>query len=105
MLRIRTLLLLCGLILSVALVIGNPVHAIVEHEHGHSHGAESSMWQTLHSSLRHDDKKIIPVYDLLSIVGIALCISALVVPARRIRPVDSRLQSLRRGIVPYRKFG
>lgn len=103
--RVRTLLLLFGLILSVALVIGNPVHAIVEHDHGHAHGAESSMWQTLHSSLRHDDKQILPAIDLLAIVGIALCVSALIVPSRSVRTVDSRLQSLRRGIVPYRKFG
>ncbi len=94
-----------GILLTLSLLFGNPAHALIAHDHGHAHGAESTMWQTLHSSLRHEDKKILPVSVSLMMLGIVLIASATIIPTRRNHPVDGALRALRRGIVPYRKFG
>lgn len=94
-----------GILLTLSLLLGNPAHALIAHDHGHAHGAESTMWQMLHSSLRHEDKKILPVSVSLMMLGIVLIVSATIIPTRRNRPMDAMMLALRRGIVPHRKFG
>ncbi len=82
------------------------MHALVSHEHTNHHEAgESTAWQSLHASLRHDDKKALPVFNLLTVVGIVLIVLSANIPANRRIHVDTITNALRRGILPHRKFG
>ncbi len=98
-----------ALALVVAVTLGSPLHALIPHDHsaGHDHGdhKESIVWQSLHSSLRHEDKKAIPLFDALAIVGVAFFVIRFRIPARSLEVVDSITDALRRGIMPHRKFG
>jgi hypothetical protein len=104
--------ILSGLVASAVvfvLLLGNPAHAFIAHDHGHDHahgGQESSVWQSLHGSLRHEEKEALPISDALLLIGSV----ALIVVARRqasgspMRP-SSIQNALKRGILPHRKFG
>lgn len=106
MTRMRISEIVLGLVLACSLFFGGPVHALVPHEHSDHHNVgESPTWQSLHASLRHEDKKTLPLFNLLTIVGIVFVIGAVFVPARRLAFVDDATEMLRRGIVPHRKFG
>lgn len=107
----RGFLALC---ISLALLGGGLAHASVAHDHGHSHGAEeSSVWTSLHSSLRHEDKKML--FMLVETASLATLAVLLVSGARQlslkhacarasIRDPYAR-DALRRGIYRYRVFG
>lgn len=101
--------------LALVLLFGGIFHASVAHDHGeaahasHSHQEESPQWASLHSSLRHEDKK-----DLLFLVLIALgmlALAPLAVPPRLEAAPAPVLRALyvveesRRGIAAYRRFG
>lgn len=106
--RMRVLTIVSGVLLMGGLLFGGLTHALVAHEHGDHHGAHdggSVIWQSLHASLRHEDKKALPFFYLLSIVGIVGLVTYSFVPRRRTHIVDSALDALRRGILPHRMFG
>ncbi len=92
--------------LVLALVLGNPAHALIPHEHGDHHGAkESPVWQSLHAALRHEDKQALPVFSILVVLARLLTPSRVVARLAVETMTDSLFEYLRRGIVPHRKFG
>ncbi len=99
--------ILFGLLLALTLALGNPAHALISHEHGsHHHEGESVVWQSLHSALRHEDKKMLPVFDTLAILGSVTLVVLALIRKREYVPVFYSLHdALRRGILPHRKFG
>ncbi len=129
----RTWRPLIALSLACMLVAGQPLHSLIphthgeepeasaeleesapqhEHEHDHEHGSESSVWQSLHASMRHEDKKFfvtpaaVPLSDRtdLAIITLILVICVYGMYACfRASLLDMML--LRRGIALYRRFG
>ncbi len=99
---LRIALFAAALALIAILVSGTAVHAITPHEH--SHGAEA-VWSSLHDSLRHEDKKSLPLFYAFSILGF---VALVVVRSSRaaFAPVylGDSFEALRRGIVQYRRF-
>jgi hypothetical protein len=105
---------LITLILISALLGGGVTHATVSHEHGHSHSAEeSSIWATLHSSLRHEEKSALFVLSesfLLVAIAIIVASAAAAHTHKLVQLVATRRDpyardALRRGIYRYRVFG
>lgn len=99
----------------IATLLGAGVsHALVPHAHSHDHTqGESVIWSTLHSSLRHEDKKLLVASvegTLLSVLAFVVFTGALVVSRRRhtnqAEEDDmSMCDALRKGIYRYRAFG
>jgi hypothetical protein len=98
---------LSAAILTLLLVFGSSAHALVAHDHGeaHHHGKESIVWQSLHASLQHEDKKVVSTSYLLAIVGVALIVEFSLALTGQLRFVDSHTRALRRGVLRYRRFG
>lgn len=103
-----------ALILAAALLGGGLAHVSVTHDHGHSHGAdESSIWMTLHSSLRHEDKSVLFLVSesFLLIVMAVLVASTAAAHTHKLGQLIAALRdpyardALRRGIYRYRVFG
>ncbi|TSC62920.1 MAG: hypothetical protein Athens041674_380 [Parcubacteria group bacterium Athens0416_74] len=103
-----------ALVLVVALLVGGLAHASVTHDHGHSHGAdESSIWMTLHASLRHEEKSALFVISesFLLIVLVILIASTTAAHTHKLGQLTATLRdpyardALRRGIYRYRVFG
>lgn len=103
-----------ALFLAVGLSTGVLVHAAFPHEHGESSGGVASIWQALHAALRHEDKKtFFAAADALPLsfsgidvsIALELLIAVFLILYAKRKPVDAMLRALRRGIVPYRKFG
>ena len=96
---------------------GDIIHAAVPHHHGDDHaGQESAVWTSLHSALRHEQKKFLLVLTaLLSIFLVVFAsVRLLVVPVMRkvrMRFASARARdpvlgaALRTGILPHRRFG
>lgn len=94
-----------GLALAAMLVSGSLTHALISHEHGgYHHVGESIVWQSLHGSMRHEDKKVLPTYSVLIVIAAVMLIPR-ANPARTPPPVVQDMIGLRRGILPHRKFG
>ncbi len=94
-----------GIILVASLLSGSVVHALVPHEHGedHDHHSESIVWQSLHASLRHEDKKALPFFDSFATVGTVFL--ATIISVRMFSYTVAIADEIRKGIVPYRRFG
>lgn len=101
------------LVLTAALLSGGLLHAAFEHDHGHNHDGEvSSIWSTLHSSLRHEDKQLVAAAfetinlidhgDILATASVSITFFILHLIALRRDPIARR--ALRRGIYRYRRF-
>lgn len=102
---------LIGLVMSLA--FGGLIHGAVKHSHGEGKGkSESALWAELHSSLRHEDKKMlfmsIETLVLLVVATISLALRAapsLIMQSERAMTRDPTARlSLRRGISDHRKF-
>lgn len=100
-------------VLAFGLASGVLIHAAFPHEHGEVGKGVSPIWQTLHMALRHEDKKTFfvladasafPLAETNAGITTGLVLIALILYVRQ-RPFDAMLDPLRRGIVPYRKFG
>jgi hypothetical protein len=96
-----------GILLVVVLSFGGTAHALVPHTHGdHHHRGESAVWQSLHASLRHEDKKALPFFYVLAVLG---AVALLVLVSNRMdgisRILDDDFESLKRGVFAYRRFG
>lgn len=105
---------LVTLILISALLGGGITHTTVSHEHGHAHSAEeSSIWATLHSSLRHEEKSVFFVLsESFLLVAIAIIVASTaaahthtLVQLIAMRRDPYARDALRRGIYRYRVFG
>jgi len=105
---------LVAIVLIFALLGGGLTHAAISHDHGHSHGAEeSSIWMTLHASLRHEDKSALFVISesFLLIVLAILIASTTAAHTHKLGQLMVTLRdpyardALRRGIYRYRVFG
>lgn len=105
---------LIALVLISALLGGGVTHAAVSHEHGHFHSAEeSSIWATLHTSLRHEDKSALFILsESFLLVSIAIIVASTVavhthklVQLVAMRRDPYARDALRRGIYRYRVFG
>ncbi|MBP9757215.1 MAG: hypothetical protein KBD06_01305 [Candidatus Pacebacteria bacterium] len=96
---------LAGMIMS-ALLLGGPAHALISHSHGdsHDHGTESSIWQSLHASLRHEEKQVLPVFNMLVVIALVLIVRRVIVARTADTHVDSLMDHVRRGVAPYRTF-
>jgi hypothetical protein len=103
-----------ALVLVAALLGGGLTHASITHDHGHSHDAkESSIWMTLHASLRHEDKSALFVISesFLLVVLAILIASTTAVHTHKLGQLMATLRdpyardALRRGIYRYRMFG
>ena len=102
-------------VLICTLLSGGVFHASIVHDHGepshatHSHQEESPQWATLHSSLRHEDKKDLLFLALIILGFLALAPRRFALPqlevavARAPRP-QHMLEELRRGVAAYRRF-
>lgn len=102
------------LVLLAALLGGGLSHSLVPHQHSHSHTeGETTIWTTLHSSLRHEDKKLlVSLVEGAVLLVVASVISTLaILVSRRVRTVRADLldmrerDALRKGIFRYRAFG
>lgn len=111
---LRVLFSVCAVLLVLMMATGVPLHAVIPHAHSHSASGEeiTSLWQAFHASLRNEEKKILlamtGVFSTafftvlilqLSFVGISLGF----VRVTRDRP-QQLLDSLRSGLLPYRRF-
>jgi hypothetical protein len=98
---------LAVLVLVTAFVATGIVHDVVHHEHGHT-PEDAALWQQLHSGIRHDEKKQMPVPD--ASVMLMLSLLAIVAMTRIARPDvppasdPIRGEYLRRGIAAHRRF-
>ncbi len=120
------LTVILALVIISALVFGGVMHSIIPHNHSahitHESGEsdkESPVWVSLHSALRHEDKKLL--FVLLILLSFALAqvvrIRAAHFPplyrgcayasmAFTLRPLHfSTGRWITRGISPYRRFG
>jgi hypothetical protein len=105
-----------ALVLAVTVMGGGLLHAAIPHNDGDDHGGQggaSVIWDSLHSNLRHDEKKFLYVVTdtLLVIVlcSVGLLLLRLTFPSARlfahIRLRDPVLgEALRRGVLPHRAF-
>ena len=102
-----------------ALMFGGVLHSVIPHTHGyaeddhqHEQNEESALWTSLHSALRHEDKKSL----LLVIAMLNTGLFAILVIAQVPQSAISVLQNARihdplfgeyltRGIAKYRRFG
>ncbi len=95
-----------GLVLTTSLLMAGVAHAVISHEHGeHHHEGESSVWQSLHAALRHEEKQMPVILNALMIVGAVLLLMRFFVPRRLAAAVEEVSHALKRGIVPHRRFG
>ena len=96
-----------GAILAFSLISGGLMHALIPHDHGGHHhvGETSSIWSSLHAALRHEDKQTLPIFNMLTVVALILVVRQLSLRREIDTHVDSLMEFLRRGIVPYRRFG
>lgn len=95
-----------SILLTLTLIMGAPLHSFVPHAHAHdASGGEAYVWQSLHASLHHTDKKSLPLADALVVLSAALIAGAAACFPRTRFVVDSFTDSLKRGILPHRKFG
>lgn len=105
-------------VIAVMVISGGLLHAAIPHNDGDNHGTqpESAIWQSLHSALKHDDKKALyialEVFELIILTTLSLLALSTrfnarwrAVLARAIHHDSSRGEPLRRGIFRYRAFG
>ncbi len=107
--RAGAILLACAL--TGSLLVGPTTHAVVPHEHGHSHGSEPSyIWQDLHAALRHENKSTFVAAILpLVLVGTALTLlTFFAYPLGLLGTIavldPHRGHMLTRGILAHRRF-
>lgn len=102
---------LLAFLVSASFLGGGITHAITPHDHGHSHGGEMpAIWQDLHAAFRHDEKidfvvsaTQLTLFSVLALVLVEGFRPRRFVLAEVLDP--SRGEKLRRGIIPYRRFG
>lgn len=100
-----------ALAIAFAILSGGTMHAVVPHDHGHSHEGDTVIWQELHAALRHSEKYILPTGTFMLVVfGLFLAVARLYsYPIDRLGSITARDPVrgalLRRGIISYRRFG
>lgn len=103
---------LFAVILVAAVSGGGLAHSLVPHDHGeHGTQSESSVWTSLHSSLRHEQKKFL--FDIAFLLANFLTTLALIQLAARFAPYARAEEAhdpmrgilLRTGVLAYRRFG
>jgi len=96
-----------ALVLAMVVLWGPLVHGMLPHQHSKN----DAVANLLHSALRHEDKTlgdIVPATPIFTAVVVALIFSTLLlpfIPAVMLRARAPSLAPLRRGILPYRRFG
>lgn len=100
--------IILALVLILALMFGGFSHALVPHKHSHEAG-ESGFWSALHAALRSEEKKAIAsLIGVFALFAVAVALVPVLVPVFVRVPVrrkPERLsESLRRGVLKYRRF-
>ena len=105
----QNIALFTAFLIVVSLAFGGLSHSLLPHQHSHV----ESVTSTMHSALRHEEKKFIdlPVFlTVLSIAVVTFVVTGLAQTQIALMGLVIRAQSsdsigLRRGIVAYRRFG
>lgn len=98
---------LLSLTLALIITFGSLAHALLPH----THSPNEAVTSLLHSALRHEDKKftdLIPPTPLFVPVVVALLVLVsipAILPAYALSVHPPSLALLRRGVLPYRRFG
>lgn len=96
--------------LCMALILGPILHSVVPHSHG-ADGSESTLWQSIHSALHSEQKKMLfTVTDAVPLFAFLYIVLSTVLPLhvfrRRLLRSEHSLHSLLcSGRLRYRMFG
>lgn len=83
-----------------ALLFGATAHSLIPHNH---EGGES-IWQQLHASLSHTEKKSLAAVGLSILVSVSIALTLFFVPLTALAPIPNDTRLLHRGIHKSRKF-
>ncbi len=96
--------------LCLALLLGPILHSVVPHSHG-ADGSESTLWQSIHSALHSEQKKMLfTVTDAVPLFAFLYIVLFIALPryvfSRRLLRIEHSLQALLcSGRLRYRMFG
>lgn len=101
--------IIVALLIAAALSFGGISHSFLPHHHS---AGDAGLSSATHSTLRHEDKKSAPVPLFTFVLNVLFLAIALLFSQRLlnlltvvIRAGSSDMESLRRGIALYRRFG
>lgn len=111
MMRMQASAVVMTLCILAAFLLGPLLHNTIAHSHANDHhGAPSSMWGEMHSSLRHEDKQLLATVEIvlatfLALIALVRVMEARALPQLALAGVRLRQESLHSGREQYRRFG